>query len=117
MSLIRWAPLETRRIVAMSSSGLTDVWTRAAAPDLIAANSPSSSSIATSTMIPALGSSRLIRGMVSKPAGTGKAASTRTMSGAFSTTASSALGPSTVVPTTSRSGSASRRYSIARQGA
>jgi hypothetical protein len=80
----------------MSSSGLTDVWTRAAAPDLIAANSPSSSSIATSTMIPALGSSRLIRGMVSKPAGTGKAASTRTMSGAFSTTASSALGPSTV---------------------
>ena len=80
----------------------------AAAPALMASKSWSSSSVAARATMPALGTSRLTRCVVSMPPGAGSDRSSSTMSGVYSAAASMALRESSASATTSKSASASR---------
>ena len=72
LSLMRYSPPLTRRMMVTRSSGLMSLRMNAAAPALMASNSWSSSSVTARAMIPALGTSRLTRCVVSMPPGRGQ---------------------------------------------
>jgi hypothetical protein len=112
LSLIRYSPVTTRRMIVTRSSGSTSLRMNAAAPALMASKSASSSSVWARTMIPVEGSSRLIRWVVSMPPGGGIERSMRMMSGEVSSARSIAERESWASPTTSKSGSRSRIFAI-----
>src|SRR6188508_657266 len=108
LSLMRYSPERTRRMMAIRSVGSMSFRTYAAAPALMALKSWSSSSLLARTMTPVCGSSRFSRWVVSMPFGEGSPRSMRTTSGVSSSTVASASRPVPASPTTSISPSSSR---------